>query len=119
MPGLSPIHLLHCFCALAASCSKYGVCLSSISTVATNTAPSISLRTTAALPATVNVKQYSAYAACASGAYPTAAAPCELGATATDPQDGALTSVVNICAPSTCTSTASCSGKIGSMARQP
>ena len=94
----------------AATCSSYGVCLSTVSTTTTNTAPTIALRTTTALPATVNVKQYSTYAACASGASPTTAVPCELGATATDTQDGTLTSVVNTCAPSTCTSTSSCSG---------
>ena len=75
-----------CFCA--ASCSKYGVCLSSISTTAVNTAPSIALQISSALPAIVNVNQYSTYAACASGVSPTSAAPCELGATATDAQDG-------------------------------
>ena len=98
-------------CLCAATCSQHGVCLTTVSTTATNTAPSIVLRTTAALPATVNVKQYSTYAACASGVPPTTAAPCELGATATDTQDGTLTSVVNSCPPSTCTSTSSCSGK--------
>ncbi len=98
-------------CVLAATCSQYGVCLTTVSTTTTNTAPTITLRTTTALPATVNVKQYSTYAACASGVTPTTALLCELGATATDTQDGTLTSVVNTCAPSTCTSTSTCSGR--------
>ena len=97
-------------CVVAATCSQYGVCLSSVSTTATNTAPSIALHTTAALPSTVNVKQYSTYAACASGVAPTTALLCELGAIATDIQDGTLTSVINSCAPSKCTSTSTCSG---------
>ncbi len=63
------------------------------------------------LPATVSLKQYSSYAACASGVSPSSTALCETGATATDTQDGSLTSNVLACAPASCTSTTSCSGE--------
>lgn len=98
-------------CVCAATCSQHGVCLTTVSTTPVNTAPALTLRTAAALPATVNIKQFSTYAACAPGVPPTAALPCELGATATDAQDGVLTTAVNSCAPSSCTSTSTCSGK--------
>ena len=90
------------------SCSLYGICLTSaISSSSSNTAPSISLVTTAAAPATTSIKQGWSYTACASGQQPAAGQECELGATAKDAQSGDLTSTVLVCAPSACT-TAAC-----------
>ena len=89
------------------SCSLYGVCLTSVVSTAHNTAPSISLLTTAAAPVTTSIKLGYSYAACAAGQQPAVGAECELGATASDAEDGNLTSAVLACAPSSCT-TATC-----------
>jgi hypothetical protein len=60
--------------------------------------PSISLRTSPALPATVSVVQGQGYAACASGVVPSPSTPCELGATALDAQGRNISVQVSTCA---------------------
>ena len=92
---------------IVGSCSLYGVCLSSAASTSLNTAPSISLVTTAAAPVTTSIKLGQSYAACAKGQQPAVGAECELGATARDAQDGNLTPAVLVCAPASCT-TATC-----------
>ena len=92
------------------ACSKFGVCLPSIS-LASNTAPNLTLDTSI-LGLTVQVNQSSTYAACSSGVKPSAAAPCEPGGSATDTQDGNLTVSILACPPSSCLSTY-CTGESG------
>ena len=86
----------------AGACSLYGICLA-VATTAANTAPTISLITTAAAPATTTIKLGYTYTVCASGQQPYAGAECELGATAQDSQNGNLTASVLVCAPAVCT----------------
>ncbi len=86
----------------AGSCSLYGICLAAVTTTA-NTAPTITLLTTAAAPVTTSIKLGYDYASCASGQQPATGAECELGATALDAEDGNLTAAVLVCAPSVCT----------------
>ena len=88
--------------AIAGACSLYGICLA-VATSAANTAPTISLITTAPAPATTTIKLGYTYMACASGQQPSAGAECELGATAQDGQNGNLTASVLVCAPAACT----------------
>jgi hypothetical protein len=59
--------------------------------------PSIALRTTGALTATVSVVQGQGYAACAPGVLPSASKPCELGATAVDAQGRNISVQVSTC----------------------
>jgi len=80
----------------------YGICLA-VATSAANTAPTITLITTVAAPATTSIKLGYTYEACASGQQPSAGAECELGATAQDGQNGNLTASVLVCAPAACT----------------
>ena len=96
-------------CQAAGACSKFGVCLPSTS-LASNTAPNLTLDTSI-LGLTIQVNQSSTYAACSSGVKPSTAAPCELGGSATDAQDGNLTANILACPPSSCLSTY-CTGEI-------
>ena len=95
----------------------YGICLA-VATSAANTAPTISLITTAAAPATTTIKLGYTYKACASGQQPSAGAECELGATAQDSQNGNLTASVLVCAPAVCTGTQCISSKAPILALQ-
>ena len=87
-------------------CSQYGICLAG-SLTTPNAAPTITLVTTAAAPQTTSIKLGYSYQACASGQQPYTGAECELGATASDSQNGNLTLQVLVCAPTACT-TAAC-----------
>lgn len=92
-------------CALAGQCSQYGMCFSGALTTP-NAAPTITLITSAAAPQTTSIKLGYTYGACASGQQPHTGAECELGATASDSQNGNLTSQVLVCAPTACTAAA-------------
>lgn len=94
------------------SCSIYGICLTGVVSASSNTAPTISLVTTAAAPMTTSVKYGYSYTVCAAGQLPAVGTECELGATARDAQNGDLTAAVLVCAPSTCTSAACIAGKL-------
>ena len=83
----------------------YGICLGEVLTTA-NTAPTITLLTTTAAPATTSIKLGYTYTACAAGQQPSTGAECELGATAQDAQNGNLTAQVLVCSPAGCTSVA-------------
>ena len=76
-------------------------------TTTANTAPTITLLTTTAAPATTSIKLGYNYTACAADQQPSTGAECELGATAQDAQNGNLTASVLVCAPAVCTA-ASC-----------
>ena len=104
MPFLCLAHC-QCVCQPAGQCSMYGICLGIVPTTA-NTAPTISLITTAAAPATTTTKLGYTYKACAPGQQPYTGAECELGASAQDSQNGNLTSQVLVCAPAACTTLA-------------
>ena len=93
-------------CLLAGQCSQYGMCFSGLLTTP-NAAPTIALVMTAAASQTTSIKLGYDYRACASGQQPHTGAECELGATASDSQNGNLTSQVLVCAPAGCT-TAAC-----------
>ena len=88
----------------------YGICLGT-ATATANTAPTITLITTAAAPMTTTIKLGYSYKACAAGQQPRSGAECELGATAQDSQSGNLTSQVLACAPAACTSAACVASK--------
>ncbi len=103
--GAVPMCMPACKVVPVGQCSMYGICLGIVSTTA-NTAPTISLTTTAAAPATTSIKLGYTYKACASGQQPYTGAECELGATAQDSQSGNLTSQVLVCAPAACTTLA-------------
>lgn len=96
-----PMCMPACKVVPVGQCSMYGICLGIVSTTA-KTAPTISLITTAAAPATTTIKLGYTYTACASGQQPYTGAECELGATAQDSQSGNLTSQVLVCAPAAC-----------------
>ena len=89
----------------AGQCSQYGICLAGLTT-APNAAPTITLLTTSAAPQITSIKLGYNYGACAPGQQPYAGAECELGATASDSQNGNLTMQVLVCAPAACTSAA-------------
>lgn len=74
-----------------------GSCISASSAVAAkeNEAPTLTLRTTAAVGASVDVKKGTTYRMCDDGQDPTADAPCELGAVAVDGEDGDITAKVS------------------------
>ena len=93
------------------SCSLYGVCLTTLVGVMRNTAPTISLVTTAAAPATTTIKYGYNYTTCGGDQQPAVGAECELEATAQDAQDGDLTASVLVCAPSSCTNATCISSK--------
>ena len=103
--GPVPMSMPACKLVPVGQCSMYGICLGIVST-ASNTAPTISLITTAAAPATTTIKLGYTYKACASGQQPYTGAECELGATAQDGQNGNLTPQVLVCAPAACTALA-------------
>ncbi len=107
---VAEVHKLCC----TGRCSVYGFCLSAV-TSTSNTAPTITLRTTAAAPATTSIKLGSHYTACAPGQQPYKGAECELGATALDAQSGNLTASVLVCAPATCTASSCASGEASSL----
>ena len=68
-----------------------------------NNPPLISLLTDTYLSAWVNIARGGSYAVCGQGVSPTQARPCELGASATDPDAGAdLSYKVMVCPPSEC-----------------
>lgn len=119
MPSIIPFSPIGPFTSFSTgSCSIYGICLttasSSSSSTAYNTAPSISLVTTASAPTTTSIKQGYSYAACGLGQQPAAGAECELGATAKDAQSGDLTAAVLVCAPSPCTAASCVASEISS-----
>lgn len=80
---------------------------------AANQAPTITLVTTAVFGSIVHVRRSGSYDVCKEGVLPTAAAPCEPGATAVDP-DGLLsedgirtkpldkTAEIVVCPPASC-----------------
>ena len=100
--SLDPLSFWSDTSTIAGACSLYGICLA-VATTAANTAPTISLITTAAAPATTTIKLGYTYTACPSGQQPYTGAECELGATAQDSQNGNLTTSVLVCAPAVCT----------------
>ena len=110
--------LMTCPVACTGTCSLYGVCLTSVVSSAHNTAPSMSLLTTAAAPVTTSIKLGYSYTACAPNQQPAVGAECELGATAKDAQDGDLTSQVLACAPSSCTDASCIAGRLPSDAKK-
>jgi len=110
---VAEVHKLCC----TGRCSVYGFCLSAV-TSTSNTAPTITLRTTAAAPATTSIKLGSHYTACAPGQQPYKGAECELGATALDAQSGNLTASVLVCAPATCMASSCASGEASSHLQQ-
>ena len=65
----------------------------------------------------MDVIQGSSYAACSSGVLPTAAASCELGATAISYTGANLTSRVVACPPASCIQTG-CSGTTGRLCQR-
>ena len=77
-----------------------GVYLSSPGYTA-NTAPRITLNTSV-LPPTYDLTYGTQYSACPRGVAPTLAKPCEPGASATDQQDGNITSKVVACPSAGC-----------------
>ena len=80
--------------------------------VLTPAAPKIQLNNSGATASQIDVIQGSSYAACSSGVLPTAAGPCELGATAISYTGANLTSRVVACPPASCIQTG-CSGATG------
>ena len=73
--------------------------------------PTLTLRTTGALGAYLDVAKGITYDVCAAGVEPTVEQPCELGATAAAGEDSNLTSRVLVCPPASCvTSGVGCSG---------
>jgi hypothetical protein len=94
-------------CSDGVSCSSGGACLADLASGPPLEAtpppppPTLSLRTTAALGAFVDVRKGTTYAACAAGVQPTAEAPCELGAAAAA-GDVDLTARVLVCPPASC-----------------
>ena len=94
---------------VAGACGLNGVCLSSPS-FTKNTAPRIQLNTTI-VPATFNLTFGTSYTACGRGVVPSLAKPCEPGASASDQQDGNITSKVVACPSAGCTANATlCTG---------
>ena len=86
-----------------------GVCLASPS-FTQNTAPRLQLNTSI-VPATLNLNFGSTYAACGRGVVPSRAKPCEPSPSATDDQDGNITSKVVACPSAGCQSNAAlCAG---------
>jgi hypothetical protein len=78
-------------------CSKGGLCKGASTAVKDkdNQAPVIRLVTTESLTSTVNLMKGTPYLKCAAGGVlPTESAPCDLGATALDEEDGDLTTKV-------------------------
>ncbi|KAL0029268.1 hypothetical protein WJX79_006326 [Trebouxia sp. C0005] len=98
------------YCTSTGACGLDGVCLTSPS-YTKNTAPQLVLNTTI-LPATFNLTYGSSYTACARGVLPSLAVPCEPGASASDRQDGNITSKVVACPSAGCKANASlCTGQ--------
>lgn len=64
--------------------------IGSVATDDANHAPVLALKTHPEMVAIVNVTQGASYAACGVGEQPLAKAPCELGASAVDQEDGDL-----------------------------
>lgn len=92
-------------------CGIGGVCLSVPGRIGANTAPRLTLNTTILGP-TYNLTYGTSYTACAAGARPTLAKPCEPGCSADDQQDGNLTSKVVACPSAGCrNSSLLCPGK--------
>ena len=80
-------------------CSKGGLCKGASTAVKDkeNQAPVIRLVTTESLTSTVNLMKGTPYLKCAiGGVLPTESAPCDLGATAEDEEDGVLTTKVRV-----------------------
>eukprot|EP00854_Cymbomonas_tetramitiformis_P008806 gene8806-10440_t len=96
-------------CLSGVGCSTQGVCVEDLVASRSpedappeNAAPAIALRVNEAAGSYVSVAQYSEYSQCAAGSEPTAASPCESGATAMDDEDGDLTGSVLACPPAAC-----------------
>ncbi|GFR50777.1 hypothetical protein Agub_g13042 [Astrephomene gubernaculifera] len=89
------------------SASSSGSSGSSISTATvTNSAPTLVLNTSSDIVGLqVSVKRGVAYQRCTSGQAPTADKPCETLGTATDAEDGDLTSKIALCPPDNCAKT--------------
>jgi len=86
-------------------CSKGGLCKGASTAVKDkeNQAPVIRLVTTESLTSTVNLMKGTPYLKCAiGGVLPTESAPCDLGATAEDEEDGVLTTKVRVGVVLTC-----------------
>lgn len=77
-------------------CSKGGLCQTAAPALepAPNQPPTISLNTVDAVGPSVTLKRGVDYRVCGGKAEPTTDAPCELGATAFDPEDGNITAKV-------------------------
>ena len=99
-------------CGPAGYLLGFNLCIKSAVPVLTPAAPTIRLNNNGAAANQMDVIQGSSYAACSSSVLPTAAAPCELGATAISYTGANLTSSVVACPPASCIKTG-CSGVSG------
>lgn len=77
-------------------CSKGGLCEGAAPAVPSepNKKPAISLKTHEAVGASVNIRRGDRYVVCSKTVEPSTDKPCELGATAIDPEDGDISSKV-------------------------
>ena len=86
------------------ACSKGGLCKGASTAVKArdNQAPVIQLVSNEALTSSVNLMKGTPYLKCAIGVLPTESAPCELGVTVLDAEDGDLTSKARVRVVLTC-----------------